>query len=94
MGVNWTFYIETAASIKAENVTEAEDQRLTERVMEGEGFLYLPSKPTDFFINLENVKLVSREIVEEKTETVNVLPTNSQPPIEVKGEVQALAEVI
>ena len=67
--IRWMFHFEQG-HVQSENVEEQEDKRIAERILENGGLLYLTGQNSDLFINLNCVKLIVREVVEEKSKVI------------------------
>ncbi len=66
--IRWIFFFEEG-NIKSDVSNEEEDNRISDFVDQNpEGTLYLPGDTLDLYVNLNRVKCIARQIVDEEAE--------------------------
>lgn len=67
--IKWTFFFEEG-HVSSMIKTQEEDERISSACLNKDGMLSLPGEKMDLFVDLDRVKLISREIVDD-TEQAN-----------------------
>lgn len=70
--INWIFQLVDGREVKSANVTENEDKRIQENILDNQGFLYLKLDSANLYLNLNTVQLIVRQV-----ETVNEVETET-----------------
>lgn len=77
--IRYGFHFHSQERINIEAFTQEEDDKLHNLIYEG-GMIVVPGKEKDFYINLDLVKVIIRE---EINENAQIEPMSEAPPIEV-----------
>lgn len=70
--INWIFQLVDGREVKSANVTENEDKRIQENILDNQGFLFLKLDSANLYLNLNTVQLIVRQV-----ETVNEVETET-----------------
>ena len=73
MHIRWWFYYNKEENANAEVFTEEQDKAIAESIKK-DSFVLLPGDKKDIYINMDHVKLVQREIVNESPEKFEKVP--------------------
>lgn len=84
MCVRWSFVFEEG-HISVEVRDEEEDLRIANGITITHELLYIPSQGKDAYVNLNRVKLIMREEIDEKAEVAHIEPASIDNQVQDSG---------